>query len=454
MARTDETIIKSDINYQSSSDENLLSIVNDASLSLIGVVAQSDGIRPSKTELISKLNDIQMKFCNKRDWRFLRDVGTVAGYEVSDTEGMSKIEGGTSFDSTLFTSNVSTTDYVATKVSFTDLRFPNTIRALVGAAGSGFTTVIADTNVLICPDNGGTPDVDNPIATSAVVSFDGQPGSTAPTSGGKSSAATYEFNDTATIESVLTQNTVYWLVLKIDYDATNGDLAATLITNGSSVGMYKRSGDSTWQLSAVGPVWFEFNYYESEWLSELILSAQVQKCYRLYAGSDNRPSAVLLPWQDDKYVRRPADMPIDTFVERPYETNGQKKIKIYTSLQNIKTWYVEYKKKATALVNDSDVPLIPSPYRVLLKDKLTAHYMSLGYGMQEQGTLELLLQDIMEQEKNMAKEYLPSPPRAITPIRGGLTPFDDVYDVPNRSYVDLGVYHYWGSRLPVRGEVR
>ena len=445
-----DQIILSSNGYQSSSDdETLLSLVNSASLDLIGVPAQVD-IRPTKSELISTLNDIHKKFCNPKDWRFLREVGTVAGYNVlTDTDNF-EVSGSTSLDQTIFTATPSTTDYVATKVTFNTPVFPSTVRALVGQAATGFAVVL-DASVLICPDVGGAPDVDNAITTSEVISFDGQ-NIIAPTSSGKGGAVTFNFANTTDIGSVVVDGLAYWLVLKLEYAENNGSAVNTLITNGSNVGAYKRAGDAAW-ITHTSPIWFDFTYYEAEWLSEITLSMQVQKVYRLYAGSISNPSCILLPWQDDKFANRPLDMPMDSFTQRPYAVTGAINIYIKPNATKVPVWYVEYKRKAVTLVNDNDVPLIPSGYRVLLKDKLVLHYMNLGMGTQDSGGAESIAADIALQELAMRREYLPKPAGSFSVSIGGTTPHElvDEYQVPNSMYRDLGVYNYIGAIIPSIG---
>lgn len=427
------TNITTDINFQSADDENLLTIVNSISRKLMGIDAQTDGVNPNKTDIIDEVNDVQKLILGNYDWRFLRDVGTLSGYSVGDSATLQAFSATPDIESGLTSGLVSSvTDYIADLYTPAEDIKPSSIVFKIGALGSGAGVVSGSITGMICPDLNGVPDTANPLYSSDVEAF-ADP-LYPPTSA--TSDYTLTFSEQGNDDVLLTGGK-YWIVLKMAYASDNGD-GMTLGTTTGSTTKYLKSGGA-WTASTVQMYW-SITGTEIDFLSELTLSTSVQRVYRLFTGGVGAPVLNLLPWQDDKFVRRPLDIPSQSFIVRPFAESGAIKVWINPTNAKVTTWYIEYKKKVTALSDDNDVPLIPSGYRSIIKYKALLNFLGRGYGQQDAGNLETLNTDIAVLFKGMKSEYLPAPARGFSVSRGGTTSFSAGHDVPNRTYVDLGNY--------------
>lgn len=400
----------------SAENETLIEIVNSIANDLTGADAVTSGTNPIKSNIIEKVNDKQKDIVNSRDWLFAIDTVNVHGYDVStDTDTITA--GTILFESTgLRTSpKAGKTEYYAQRITTeTDLAkmISATINLMVGGQGAGAPSgTIA---LYICPDSGGSPDLDNPTITADTLAL--TPLSRIWTE------HTFLFTDT---DTVLLKNTNYWVVFKWIGAADNGDsmfVAVDPVTDTAATTLKTRlNSASTWTTQTGSQLSTTLTFYMAEYATTITLPANVQKIYRLYSTLNGDLINNLLPYSTTNYMSNPENIPKGYFVTRKI-SSGLYQIYINPTTADTLDWTLEYKVTCTALSDDTDVPIIPQNYRALLKKGVLLYYISMGLGMQDTGAIALIQAEYDKMLKDMRGEYLPNPTIRIGVAKRGSTP--------------------------------
>jgi len=432
--------------YQDADDQNLLNLVNAISLKLNGVNASNDGTsRPSKAEIISIINETQKDICNENDFTFLYKTAVVNGFTSTNSDQTKEsYSGSVGQQSSMGTSvSQSVVDYYAEKLTSDSdvVSVPSKVSLYLGRSNTGFGLIQATLTALICPIASGVPDVSNPAASSdliAVVDSVTDGGTSLP-----SSAVTeieFTFSDS---DEILEASTNYYIVLKVSYAATNGDgvYLGGGGTGGTTTKVLNDSNSRTWTDISAAQIYYNLTYDSGAYTTELTLPVDADKIYRIYEGTVDDPDSNMREYMSTKYMYNPQGQPIDSFVIRRYTSTGFPVVKVKSSKQNVSQWTVEYKKKASVLSADTDIPLIPSNFRGLLIKKPLYDFRADNLGTTDvtEGQLNRLMGEYERALLRLQEIYIPKYVESMTVSRGGETPCSEAFysEKPNRFEINI-----------------
>lgn len=400
---------------------NLLQMVNLVSYKLSDKPA-SETSSPSKQLITNELNEAQRQLAIKSDtWTWLFKNVQIQGYDYN-------------------ISPVNQSNFTAIPVG--NINLPAlSAQLLTGlTANEKITAVIlpvisgtAQMQAFICADNNGQPNFQNQLTQSNI-------------------AVITAINSTLTFQGNIVepkQGINYWLVLQ---NINSGTI--NISANTTAINQYYTSIDIgiTWTAAITTQIMYTMIMTPRNYLWNLTGPNDVDTPQNLHTPmGPNKPSVyVLLPMPYDYFQQSTYGnylLGVEFFTVSGYNNVGQPNIIIPMNLK-IETWEFNYKAKVRAMVDDGDMPQLPSSYRTILVLMATLSLMAMGYGTQDaEFTQELkeqlygnnkegrigLIQNLMRDYNNKGEQYIniigmPYTPEQLARVKA----LNDKYRGPQR----------------------
>jgi hypothetical protein len=358
----------------------------------------------------------QRIICAEADWLFLRATKEVDGWEELDTTNTYLGQYVGNYMRTSYSPNIvemfaekftSDADYL--------MKF-NYIILQMKIMQLGPTVPSGNMIVYVCEDKDGLPDMDNIVLTSETKTADQLALTT--------SYKGITFNFSNYNNTVLLKNRTYWLVIKWDGAADNGDGIIIGVDNRtrSSTTYFKNYpkiyGDSgyIWDQITTGRIVCQIFYTKCDYLHEIELDDDIDEVKSVWAGKVDSKTPNLNIYDTDQFLTSGDDLPVDTFCVKT-ATNNQLTLYINPSTENIK-WYIEYIKKPTNFTNDTDTSVIPDSFIDRLIIRCAANFIARGIGTQSVDLANVYLARDSELKASMEQRYL-SRPKSFRPLKSG-----------------------------------
>lgn len=188
------------------------------------------------------------------------------------------------------------------------------------------------------------------------------------------------------------------------YFLANSPASSTHLTGKEEL-RYKTDLSAWSTIGSMPNVFLQFGYtlQKRNYLTFLTLPYEVARIQRIYQGN-----FVLKEIPYDKYQQFPYWM-IGTlsamyFCVQGFTDDGRMQVVIPSAI-HAPYWLVDFKRKPKLLVEDEDQTDIPSEYRSLLELRATIFLIGLGYGNQNTGNLNVLLDSYNKGVVEMIRDY-------------------------------------------------
>jgi len=358
----------------------LLEIVDHVAIMTTGDVASNDGGNPTKTTLIKLANEAHRKICNKhKDWTFLRVTETVHGYELDDTL-TTTLGANDNLSATQTSLATSGHIYIASPFTVTNVTNPYIMVCQVAKVTTGFGEFYGNMQVHICPIKDGKPDTDNPVISSNLFNPN-RPSATG-------TAEPFYFTSADVVPTGS-----YYAVLDITPNIYNGVPLKWGTTTGDAKGWIK-DGTGVW--TACEAIYFDVYEYLGDYITTLTLPRTAQRVYQLIGGGLNLVEA--------SNPRNGAELMTGGFRVLGYDKDGLQ-VEINTGTVKVLTFTAEYKSKATQLINDADIPLVPAEYCYLIEKDMLVQLSSFGWANNGKIDLQQLREDFLRGIQDLEMDY-------------------------------------------------
>ena len=329
-----------------------LTIANEISQRVIHMPAQADGNHPILSEIYAEMSSSQRRLAGMENWTWLKSTVDVDGFEATSTEA-SITAGIILYESTghrtsalankteYYAQRITTSTYLAKLISVS-------INLKLGQTGAGAPSGVM--SLYVCPDSGGSPDLDNPVMTADTLAL--------PSLSTSWSALTFLFTATTT---VLFKRTNYWIVFKWVGADDNGDsmFVADDPTMDAVATTFKTrlNNASVWTVQTGYLLTTTLTYYQSDYIDTILMPATVVDVSEMHTGDETDRPVSLLPYSNDRFINSGADLPVDTFCIRKVSGN---RITVYHNSRTPSILYhCECQLFPTTITADGDYMLCP-----------------------------------------------------------------------------------------------
>lgn len=358
----------------------LLEMVDHVAIMTTGDVASNDGGNPTKTTLIKLANEAHRKICNKhKDWTFLRVTETIPGYELDEslTATFADNDDLSATQTSLATSGHI---YIASPFNVVDVSNPYLMICQIAKVTTGFGEYYGNMQVHICPIVDGKPDVDNPLISSNLFN---------PYRPNVAGIAEPFF---FTSDDVLPTGN-YYAVLDIIPNIYNGVPLKWGTITGDATGWIK---DVTGDWVACEGILFDVYEYLGDYITTLTLPRVAQRIYQLIGGGLNLIEA--------SNPRNGAELMSGGFRVLGYDKDGLQ-VEVNTGALDVLDFTAEYKSKATQLINDADIPLVPAEYTYLIEKDMLIQLCAFGWANNSKIDLKEMKEDYYRGVQDLEMDY-------------------------------------------------
>ena len=379
---------------------NLGRLVNLVSYKVSDTPA-SETSSPSKQLIIDTINEAQRMFAVRLDsWNWLNKTVPIKGYDYNSVAVSNINFFESAINSTLSTYNQTGGNnfYIAQKFTYGDSNSLIKSVSVEFNKPSGVQT--ASFQAYFVGDLSGNPNMlDIKCNSTAVIMSD------IPTS----STIKWDFEE----QFIPLLNTNYWIVIKCigsAFDITAKGYASVLKPIIDQTYMITNDLNSGWNpiTGFYVALWLGYELTPKNYLYMLEGPSDMQTAQRMFVPPTNVPSVyVLKQLPYDTYQNSVFGnymLGTEFFAVSGFTTSGRPKIIIPMNLRR-DLWMFDYKAKVTTLVDDDNIPQLPSEYSYLLVKQAVYELSMLGYGSQDAVFIAGILKDVADGIKYMIRDY-------------------------------------------------
>lgn len=339
--------------------------------------------------------------CGKHaDWLFLNRVVSVPAW-ITDSKAAHQLNTGTHAPTSKYNlPAVAAGNSVFVAQSKTNANdFPVQINSIIAYLGfQGVNQVDALGYMLICPDNNGSPDIDNPYGTSDAYLLTTKPGINALVNSGSNKTFTFTF------PTAVPKNCTYWIVFKITTTTGSASLTISKVTEAITSQTLDAASSTAWTANSFG-INFIINTHNASYSSVLTVGPGVKEIFGFYDAYERGNRNNSLEETPSKLDFTPLDT--DTYELKRVNANGTWTVNFQSSLAFPLYWLMEHKAMAVDMVADTDEPLLMEDDRPAIVYGSTVELRSEARGLNTPVNIEKMEKRYVIAISNMEKFQRP-----------------------------------------------